>query len=108
MKKFFGMIVIIIGVLGLLGSWYIKNEVKKGEQKISATEQQMDMGDKLLSLSPQLQEGMQGVTGSIQDKVQDGKEEVVFYTDIAKWLEVGGILFLVLGVGVLFCGKKYR
>ncbi len=106
MKKIFGFIFLLVGIISIFSSFYIKEQVSDGLKKISQVERQLDVGDKLLSLAPPVQDQVDGMTGSIQEKVQEGKEQVVFYSGLAKWLEIFGIGFLVVGAWFVFCCKK--
>lgn len=106
-KKIFGIVLVILGVILLCGSFYIKSQVKAGQEKLSFAEETKDLGDKILSITPGTKEFGEHVTGSIQDKVREGKEQIAFYTTVANSLEIGGIISLILGIALfLICKKK--
>lgn len=107
-KKKWGIVMFLLGVILLSSSFYIKSQVEAGQEKIANVESQTDLGDKLLSLTPATKEVGKGLTGSIKEKVKEGKEQIEFYTAVAKSLEIGGIILIVLGAGIMLLGKKNR
>ncbi len=105
-KKKWGILMLIVGIILLSSSFYIKTQVEAGQEKVANVESQTNLGDELLSLTPATKEIGKGLTGSIKDKISEGKDQIEFYTAIAKWLEIGGVLLVVLGMSSIFLGKK--
>ncbi len=99
---------LIIGALLIGSSFYIKSQVEAGQKKVTSAEKQTEIGEQLFSLNPATKELGEGLTGSVKEKISEGKEQIEFYTALAKWLEIGGILFAVLGVGLMLPGKKSK
>lgn len=106
LKRSVAIFIFALGVGALAISYYIKNEVKQGEKKIAHAEKQVKKGDALLSLSPATKQLGKGFLGSAQEKIAQGKEDVAKYTSLAGWLQMGGILFILLGLGGLFIPQK--
>lgn len=106
MKKKWGVIVLLLGVIFLAGSFYIKGQVEEGNQKVAKTEKQMDLGDKLFSITPETKEIGKGISGSVDKKLIEGKEQIAFYTSMADWLEIAGVVFIILGMSMILFGKK--
>ena len=77
-----------------------------GQNKISTTESQVSMGDKLLSLSPKVKEYSEGVTEAIQKKIGEGKTQVEGYTIVYESLAILGSIFLIAGIWLSFFRKK--
>lgn len=98
-------ILIILGiVLYILGS-YISGEVSEGRQKIAGAQKGVDMGRRF---SPS---GPVGdiATGSVQKKIDEGSRTADKYQVLANWLHGSGIVFIVVGAGLLifsFVRKK--
>jgi uncharacterized membrane protein len=107
-KRKWGMVMLIIGIIFVAGSFYIKEQVTAGEKQIAGVEQKTDMADKLFSVTPESEGVGDKLTSPIKDKVSEGKDQIVFYTAVASWLKIIGIIFIVFGVAVLFFGKKAR
>ncbi len=107
-KRKWGMVMLIIGIIFVACSFYIKEQVTAGEKQIAGVEQKTDMADKLFSVAPGGDEVGGSLTSPIKDKVSEGKDQIEFYTSVSSWLKIGGIIFIVFGVAVLFFGKKAR
>lgn len=105
-KKVIGIIVIIAGIAALIFSSYIKKQVEEGKSQIGSAQKKVNQGNSLFSLNPVAKEVGQGITGSAQKKINAGTQEVAQYEEIAKWLQICGIIVIVLGAGVLFLKKK--
>ncbi len=99
---------VIIGVVCIGVSSYIKHEVAEGKEKISHAEKQVSQGNALLSLTPATKEIGKGLSQSANKKIDEGKEEVHKYAVLARELQIGGIALLALGAisFLIMCTKK--
>ena len=104
--KIGSVVVIIVGVVLLFCSFYIKGQVKEGQEKISGIEKNVGIGDKLFSLSPASKEIGSEISKPIREKVAEGKDQIEFYSSLAKWLEIAGVILVVVGVFVILIKKK--
>lgn len=95
-KKILSAALMIVGIcLYLIGN-YIAGEVAEGRGKIAGAQKGVDLGNKFAPSGP--------VTGSIQRKIDEGKQEADKYEVIANWLHGSGIVLFVAGLGLLvFC-----
>ncbi len=105
-KKIYGLLIAITGGALLASSFYITSQVKKGQRELSTSEKLSALGDKILSITPGTKEYSKIPSDSIQDKIREGKGKVAFYTAVAKWLAIGGSIFLILGVVVFWKARK--
>lgn len=101
-----GIVVLAAGI-GLLGfSFYIKQQVAQGEEQISTAQRRVNQGNTLFSLTPATKEIGNRMTSSAQRKINEGILEVGKYKDLAGWFQVGGIVCIILGAGILVLDKK--
>ncbi len=105
MKKL-GIIGIIIGLICIGSSLYIKKEVKEGQKKISSAEGNVDHGTALFSITPYTKDIGEGLSSPFRNKIDEGKKDVRYYNALSNWLMIGGIVFIVGGV-VLVARKKH-
>ena len=106
-KAIFGIILIIIG-LSLLGfSIYIKSEIKHGKEQLAEAKDKIEMGKRILSLTPVTKEIGKGFQGVIQSKINAAVVLIKKYTFIAWIINIIGIGFIVLGIILLFL-QKYK
>lgn len=105
MKKL-AVLIFIIGVAMLFGSMYIKSQVEQGREQIKSAQKSVDTGKGLFSLSPYTKDVGSAFAGSAEKKIKAGSAEADRYEKIAGWLQIGGIVFMVLGVGILVLRKK--
>lgn len=106
MKRTLGVILLILGVALLLTSYYINNRVMEGKQKIKSTEKNVETGKNILSLNPVSKEVGKQLTKGVDEKIEQGKTQVTYYSNIAYWIKVTGIIFIVLGIILVLFGKK--
>jgi hypothetical protein len=105
-KKTLSIIFIILG-LGLMGmSMYINSQVEHGKGKVSRAQSQVDQGSSLFSISPATKGIGKELTGGAQKKIDAGKEQIAHYEQVAQVCQIGGIIFLIAGVGLFFCCRK--
>ncbi len=105
-KRTLGLLILICGIAMIVMAQYIKNRVEQGKEQISSAQKKVKQANSLFSLSPVTKEVGQGVTGSVQKKIDEGKEQVLHYMDFANWLQIGGIVLVILGPVVMFVGRK--
>ena len=107
-RRIIGVLLIIAGIASFCTSLYIMSEVEAGKQKISNAQQKVDQGNGLFSLNPITEEIGQGVSSSAQSKINAGQAEIAKYTKLANNLQIGGIVLVIAGAGILFIGKKKK
>ncbi len=101
-RRIVGIALLVGGLVSVLVSSYIKNEVAKGRLQISSAQAKVDKGSQLFSLSPATQDVGKGLTGMAQRKIDAGSAEANYYANLAQVLMIGGIAAMVVGAGVLF------
>lgn len=98
---------VILGIVCLFFSSYIRGQVEEGRGKISKAQSVVDKGNSLFSLNPVTKEVGKGITGSVQNKIDEGSKEADFYESMAMLLRIGGIVLIVAGAG-LFIYRQYK
>jgi hypothetical protein len=107
-KKIIGIIVFVAGVALLCTSYYIKDQVEEGKGQIKSAQKKVNTANKLFSLTPETKQLGQGATNSAQKQIDAGKQQVGYYEDLAGKLQIGGIVLMVVGVGIIFIGGKKK
>ncbi len=106
-KRICGIVVFICGLALIGGANYIETQVNQGRSQINSAQKSVDRGNSLFSLSPATKGVGQAITGGAQKKIDEGRREVAQYSQLASSLQIGGIILLVVGAGiVLFSWKK--
>jgi len=103
-----GLAALIVGVVLLGSSLYIKSEVLAGQEQVSSGERKLNALDRVFSASPTTKQYGSQLTKSGKSKIAKGKEDIAYYTSLANKLQIGGIVLIVVGAGVLLFGKKKR
>jgi hypothetical protein len=105
-KVISGVVILICGIVLLCVSIYIKTQVLEGREKISSAQSQVDQGNALFSLTPETNAVGKTVTGSAQRKIDAGSREAAHYEEVARWTQIGGIILIVVGAGVILISRK--
>lgn len=106
-KRIIGTMVLICGVAFVALSIYIKGQVEAGKVKVEHAEKQIDQGKHLLPLNPMTKKIEKEVTREAEARIEEGKEKISTYEAIARSLQIGGIVLIVLGgVTILIPRKK--
>jgi hypothetical protein len=109
MLRIIGILILVAGIAAILFSNYITTQVKEGKLKITQGEQKVNKGKQLFSLSPATKEVGGALTQSADKKIQEGKEQVGYYEQLASELQIGGIIGCIVGAGLIlfsFIGKN--
>lgn len=108
-KRILGLLLFLAGVVALFVSNYIKEQVAEGKLKIENAQGKLDEGHGILSLSPFTRSVGQEVTSSAQSKINAGQAEIDYYENMAKSLQIAGIVLIILGPCVFFIPfKKFK
>ncbi len=107
-KRILGIVILIGAVTMIYFSYYIKTRVNAGKGQISDAQKKVDTADSLFSLSPATKDFGKGLTGSAQKKIDEGQVQIDQYERLASFLQIGGIVLVVVGVGVILVGGRKR
>lgn len=108
-KRATALIVLIIGVVMIFFSNYIKGQVATGREEIESGQESVNRSNSLFSSNPLTKAVGQGITGSAQKKIEAGTAEADRYEMIANYLQIGGIILIILGgAGLIYSFVKKR
>lgn len=106
-KRIFGILLVLVGIGMIFASVYIMGQVTQGREQISEAQEKVNKGKSLFNLNPITKEIGKGLTGSAEKKIEEGRQTADKYEELASWLKIVGIVFVVLGgLGILFGKKK--
>jgi hypothetical protein len=100
-KKVLGIIALILGVIFVAISIYIKGQVEAGKVKVAHAEKQIEQGKHLFPLNPVTKSIEKEVTKEADTRIEASKEKIARFEGIARVLQIVGIILIVLG-GILF------
>ena len=100
LKKKFGLIVFIVGIVMVGGSFYIENQVLQGKEQISSAENSLNRAKTLFSLTPTTKQIGEGISKSADRKIASANQEIASYESLSQFLLVGGVILIVLGAGL--------
>jgi hypothetical protein len=105
-RRISGIILVIIGVGCIYLSHYINTQVAEGRAQISSAQKTTDTTGSLFSVIPGGKEVGKQMTGSVQNKIDEGTAEANQYAQYANWSLIGGVALIVLGIGAVVIGKR--
>ncbi|MBS0648257.1 MAG: hypothetical protein JSS10_03420 [Verrucomicrobia bacterium] len=107
LKQVIGVLLFIAGVFLIGLSNYIKTQVAQGNEQIFGAQQKVDQANGLFGRNPITNVIGQGITSGAQKKIDQGKADISYYTVVANRCQVGGIVLVILGAGIVYlCRKK--
>ncbi len=103
MKKAVAPILIVIGIalIGFAINMHNKNEA--GQIKISHAEQQMEHPRPLRPLRDSIASQSNATT---QERIDTGIANISSREELVVWMEIAGVVFVILGIGSLLKRKK--
>jgi hypothetical protein len=105
-KRIVGIVVLVIGVVLVGFSIYIKTQVAEGKEEVSRAQRRVDQGNSLFSLTPVTKGIGKGISGSAQEKINEGVRKIGEYSSLASGLEIGGIILILAGLGIILVAKR--
>jgi hypothetical protein len=103
-KQMTGLLLVVVGVAMLCISYYIHTQVVEGQGQIRAGQEKVDMVKRPFSLSPASKPIGNVITGSAQSQIDEGRGKVAYYEMVAKYLQIGGVIAIILGIGLWLFG----
>ncbi len=107
-KRIIGIIIAACGAFMLVFSNYISKQVQEGRGKISRAQSQVDTGNKLFSINPITKEVGKGISGGAQRRIDAGSMEADEYAVLAHQLQIGGVVLLIVGCGIVFLSSRKK
>jgi len=107
-KRILAIIVLIIGLVLLGISFYIKNEVNKGKKELSEAQEKIEKGKKILSFTPIPKEVSKGLQGMVKGKINAAVELIKKYSFIAWVIQSVAIAFIIIGLALFFFGRSKK
>lgn len=107
-KRILGLILLIGGIGMVFVAQYISSQVEQGKEEIASAQKKVNQANSLFSLSPTTKELGKGFSDSAQKKIAAGTQEAKEYELLASRLQIGGIVFAVLGIGLIILGGKKK
>ena|SRR5579871_3822167 len=98
--RILGIVILVAGIACLFFSNYITDQVNEGKIKIEKGQKTVDQSNKLFSLSPYSKPIGDQLGSSAQKKINEGKEQVSYYEQLAQTLKVSGIIGIIVGAGI--------
>ena len=105
-KQWIGVILIVVGAILMFFSHHIAEQVAVGRGEIARRQQQVNSVNKLFSGSETTKPIGELLTGSGQRRINEGIAEADYYDALAKKLQIGGIILVIIGIGFLVFAKK--
>ncbi len=100
--RLFGILVLIAGVVMIGAAQYIYGEVSQGREQISSGERSVSQGKKLFGVNPVSKEvGNTVIFNRADSRIAAGKMQADHYANLASKLEIGGIVAVLVGGGMI-------
>lgn len=107
-KKMFGIVLLIVGIVMLGASFYIKGQVGVGRIQISNAQRNVDSGTSIFSMTPATNQVGKGLFGGAQGRIDAGTQQADYYDQMAGWLQIGGVLCIIVGGALIFFSSRKR
>jgi hypothetical protein len=109
MKKAFSILLFLLGIACYGGSLYIEDQVAQGKIKLKDAQKNIDQTDQMLSLSPYTAPLGRGLKEASKGKIDEGKQQINYYTDFSSKLKLAGYILMGLGaISIPFAFRKKK
>jgi hypothetical protein len=108
MKKILGPLALIVGIIMILVSVYIKTQLEQGRALVGSAKEKVEAGKSLFSLSPYTKEVGKGITRGAERKIKEGEMEISKYGAISNFAMYSGIVLVIVGSVIFFLPKTRK
>lgn len=108
--RIIGILAIIVGAGLLVFANVIADRIEEGRQEINAGQKKIDTTQKVFGIgnNPVAKQVGQSVTSSGQRRINEGQAQITTYSQLVQYFRIGGGVLIVIGIFLLFYGKKKR
>jgi hypothetical protein len=107
-KRLLGLFFLIAGVSAILFATYINQQVAAGKIQLSDAQEGVDLGTKVFSYNKTTNDLSKPLSSPVQNKIDAGQMSVKQYEFISQALEIGGSLFIVVGITLMIVSYTKR
>lgn len=107
-RRIWGIICIIVGAVMLFFSHYINEQVAEGKIQIHQGKQAIKSTESIFGMSKYTKPIGQTITSSGKRKIEAGEQDITKYTEMSRNLKIGGIVLIIVGLGLIFIGKRKK
>ena len=107
-KQILGAIVFVGGIVLLCIAHYINVQIEEGNTQVFSAQKKVNQTNSLFSMSPYTKSAGQGLTSGAQKQINEGMDSITYYTMIAQRCQIGGIVCLIVGAGMMYFLRRKR
>lgn len=107
-RRIWGIVCIIVGAVMLFFSHYIAEQVAQGKVQIRQGERAIKSTESVFGMSKYTKPIGKTLTSPGRRKIAAGEKEVTRYSEMSRNLKIGGIVLIVVGLGLIFIGKRKK
>lgn len=107
-RRIWGIVCIIIGAVMLFFSHYIAQQVAEGKIQIHQGQQTIKATESVFGMSKATKPVGEILTSSGRKKIAAGQQDIEKYSQMSRNLKIGGIVLIIIGLGLLFLGKRKK
>jgi hypothetical protein len=107
-KQVLGLISIVLGIAVIIFVIYGKKELEEGKLQVASGKRKVNQTQQLFSFTPITKQVGQGLTSGAEKKIAAGELTIEQYENLFKWCQIGGIVLIVLGAGLLLFFPKQK
>jgi len=107
-RRIWGIICIIVGAVMLFFSHYIAEQVAAGEVQIQQGQRTIKSTESIFGMSKYTKPIGETLTSSGKRRIAAGEQEIAKYTEMSRNLKIGGIVLIIVGLGLIFIGRRKK
>ena len=107
-KRIIGIIALVAGIILIFASMYIRNQVEEGKYKANRAQSKVGAGNRLFSSNPASKKIGEHITNPMQRKIDAGRRDIAYYENMARGLQIAGIVLIIFGIIFILIGKKRK
>ena len=107
-RRIWGIVCIIVGAVMLFFSHYISKQVAEGKIQIRQGKQAIKSTKSVFGISKYTKPIGQTLTSSGRKKLAAGEQDIAKFTEMSRNLKMSGIVLIIVGLGLIFIGKRKK
>lgn len=107
-KRNLGIGLLILGIIFVLTSFYLKNRTIESKRQITEAQGNAKQGSQILSQNPITKDASSQLIENVQAKIDEVAKKAGHFETVSLWMKIGGGALVIISLVLIIFSKKKK